>query len=162
MNFISFSPKSDCVARCWDMYTGEEYSPRTPIQIKPPNGRAMKLGIEWKDLGSYDLQGGDLSWVVAISPYFLKQIADRITSVAGLFRYNNRLEKLPDDFFKGLDPYVNFSSCFYQASKLLYTPKVDGLELWEAYPNANGQGCFYNCTQLPNWNDIPYEWKEFL
>lgn len=161
MNFIQFSPASDCVARCWDMYTGEEFNPKTPIQIHP-NGRKIKLGIEWKDLAEYDLSGGSLSWAADISPYFLSQIADRITSVSQLFYMNNRLKKLPDDFLKGLGPYVDFRSCFAFASELLYTPKVDGLELWEAYPYANGQGCFYYCTQLPNWNDIPYEWKEYL
>lgn len=60
----------------------------------------------------------------------------------------------------------NFTGMFYDCSKLQNTPVTEeGYELWEragkeGYPaTIEGDSCFYNCLRLPNYNEIPSNWK---
>lgn len=61
---------------------------------------------------------------------------------------------------------TNFTGMFYNCSKLQNTPVTEeGYELWErtgkeGYPaTITGDSCFYNCLRLPNYNEIPSNWK---
>lgn len=155
---INFDLQSNYMSRCWDIYTGEEYTTGLTITIYP-EGRPIKLGIEWRDMSSYSLTFLVPSSADSVSPYLLTPIASRVTSLRGFFSYNKKIDVIPNNFFKGLYPYVDFNGCCANMGNLKATPKVDGLELWEAYPYADGTRCFEGCSQLPNWNEIPSNWK---
>lgn len=64
------------------------------------------------------------------------------------------ITNVPIDIFADCINANNFSFCFAYASNLVSAPR-----LWELYPNANGRGCYRDCTSLPWYDEIPSDWK---
>lgn len=88
-----------------------------------------------------------------------------ITSISRLFE-GVFLIKVQTDIFRSTKLINDFSFAFRQNQQLTNTPTdEDGGELWEragkqGYPSSiDGTGCFTGCTSLPNYNQIPSNWK---
>lgn len=77
------------------------------------------------------------------------------TTFVGTFALCNNLVTFPVDLFDNCLSATSFRSCFSGSSN------IDGNapELWNDYPDANGTNCFYACTGLDNYDDIPVDWK---
>lgn len=78
-----------------------------------------------------------------------------VTDFSYCFYFCNSLTEIPDGLFNNNDKAVNFSDCFRNCIEL------EGLApaLW-LRPNVQKySGCFYGCTKLSNYDDIPGDWK---
>ena len=86
---------------------------------------------------------------------------DKVGDYKYLFWYCDTLKKIPKGFFKESEyGYTYYDWAFCGDVLLEETPKYsNGKELWEGNGTIAGEGCFYNCKQLPNYNQIPSEWK---
>jgi len=156
---IQLYDRKNCIAKMWNLETGEEYT-KGMYGWNPPNlGYPYKIGIEWTP----DVT--DVSDIFAraqirtVSAGLLSPIADTLVNVLGMFSYCH-LVSIPDNMFKGCNNITNFQNCFNQCQGLTGpTTTIDGLELWEYFPDANGLGCYAYCTGLSNYNEIPSAWK---
>lgn len=142
------------------MKTGEEYEYGAYGWYIRSTGYPYRIGIEWvPDTVSVYNIFSQLDPIITVSDRLLAPIAGTLITVANLFDRSN-IVTVPDNLFRGCDNLVDFSNCFYGCNDMRgRTPKVDGLELWERFPDANGQFCFYECTGLDNYDEIPEEWK---
>ena len=52
---------------------------------------------------------------------------------------------------------INVSHMFHGCSKIVGTVPAD--KLWNSGKIFNSRGCFYNCTSLSNYDEIPAVWK---
>lgn len=98
-------------------------------------------------------------YLYGVSPDFFYPVKDTITSVSEAFYNCIQLESVPDNLFRGCNKLNDFSYCFGDCSSLKRTPLVDGMELWERFPNAYAQYCFSGCLSLENYDEIPDGWK---
>lgn len=84
-----------------------------------------------------------------------------------IFKGCSNLVSVPDDFFRKMKNINYITEAFSGCFSLINTPKdEDGGELWERVgkqgynmQSDGGTQCFYNCTSLSNYNEIPSEWK---
>lgn len=88
-----------------------------------------------------------------------------ITSVSGMFE-GTGLTEIPPLLFSKNSLISNFSKTFYNCSSLRgNTPKDQYGELWERQGQSGlpsyiqRTDCFYGCTGLTNYNDIPTAWR---
>lgn len=88
-----------------------------------------------------------------------------LVDVSRLFSNSTQLTNMPN--FNGCKKITDFSSAFRGCKKITGSTPVDenGYKLWEragkeGYPaNITGFGCFKGCTQLDDYDEIPYNWK---
>ena len=87
----------------------------------------------------------------------------QITSFFFTFAECSNLAEIGKNIFEGCKP-ENFMATFANCTNLV----GDAPELWELGTNSeendyqgspDGCGCFYNCTNLENYDDIPNYWK---
>ena len=87
----------------------------------------------------------------------------QITSFFFTFGECSNLAEIGKNIFEGCKP-ENFMATFANCTNLV----GDAPELWELGTNSeendyqgspDGYGCFYNCTNLENYDDIPNYWK---
>lgn len=64
------------------------------------------------------------------------------------------LTHIDENIFQDCVHANEFINCFSGCTSLISAPR-----LWELYPNANGRGCYRNCTSLPWYDEIPSNWK---
>lgn len=102
---------------------------------------------------------------------------DTLTSVARLFANtinsadnnnpNSKISQIPTGYFNDCPNIETFDSCFENNTALYGSTPVDenGLKLWQragqpGYPTIiTGTRCFYGCTNLSDYADIPADWK---
>ena len=65
------------------------------------------------------------------------------------------ITSIPSNLFSRCPLADDFRACFARCTEI--TGSVP--ELWLTFPNANGSGCFFGCTNASNYEDIPDEWK---
>ena len=100
------------------------------------------------------------TFITFISPGLLQPIRDTLDDVSEMFAGATRLTEIPSGLFRGCYGITDFSKCFWNCYNLIgRTPRVDGMELWERFPDANGEKCFEGCMQLDNYSSIPSSWK---
>lgn len=80
------------------------------------------------------------------------------TPIAYSFRYTfaqTAITDIPSGLFSRCPLASDFSSCF-EGCVGIYgeVPK-----LWERFPDANGNDCFYGCVNALNYDEIPDGWK---
>lgn len=88
-----------------------------------------------------------------------------VTDFAGAFAGCTSLDSIPDNFFvSGIAPVTTYEGMFYGCTNL----KGNAPELWLQVPNGSsngyqgtpeGLGCFYGCSKLSNYDQIPEYWK---
>ncbi len=81
--------------------------------------------------------------------------------------YRSGITSIPENFFAGCDwnKLTSLFRCFYECENL----DGNAPELWLTGTNTSdneyqgkpdGQSCFYSCTGLDNYDDIPAYWKD--
>ena len=55
---------------------------------------------------------------------------------------------------------INMTAMFSYSSKIVGTVPAD--KLWNSGKTFISSGCFFSCTSLDNYDEIPSEWKEFI
>ena len=55
---------------------------------------------------------------------------------------------------------INMTAMFSYSSKIVGTVPAD--KLWNSGKRFISSGCFFSCTLLYNYDEIPSEWKEFI
>lgn len=88
-----------------------------------------------------------------------------VTDFTGAFAGCTSLESIPDNFFvSGIAPVTTYEGMFYGCTNLT----GNAPELWLQVPNGSsngyqgtpeGLGCFYGCSKLSNYDQIPEYWK---
>lgn len=73
--------------------------------------------------------------------------------VRGLFAAT-QIREIPSLLFVGNPLITDFQSCFYNCAAASGPAPL----LWEQFPDAFGFNCFYGCTGLSNYADIPRSW----
>lgn len=89
----------------------------------------------------------------------------QLTDVFGLFQLCTKLTNMPN--FNANKNISDFRQTFFGCTSLTGTTPADasGYRFWEragktGYPTTiDGAGCFYNCTGLSNYSEIPDNWK---
>ena len=88
-----------------------------------------------------------------------------VTSFQGTFEQCSGLTSIPSDLFANCTQVESFSQTFNECTNLTGNP----IPLWERVEGGldngyvgtpDGQGCYYGCTQLTNYDNIPEYWKE--
>ena len=78
------------------------------------------------------------------------------------------LTTIPEGLFSGVTGNANsntvglFDSTFYGCTSVKgTTPKINGKKIWVVFEFSASVGikCFYKCTKLSDYNEIPNEWK---
>lgn len=105
-----------------------------------------------------------------------------MTSAYACFEACNSLVSIPSDLFNGCTALASVRECFLRcyalgsvpSSLFLHTPNITNFascfydcrnitsavpELWLSFPNANGNDCYWNCTDASNYEDIPSAWR---
>lgn len=77
------------------------------------------------------------------------------TSFLRCFRNCTSLETIPSDLFQDCVSADIFDRCFYMCSGISSSVP----ELWISHASANGNDCYYGCTNASNYADIPSGWK---
>ena len=65
------------------------------------------------------------------------------------------LTSIPTGLFDNIQNATDFSACFFYC----YNLRGNAPELWNKYPSADGTRCFYMCSRLSNYSNIPSAWK---
>lgn len=87
-------------------------------------------------------------------------IPDSVTNCSGMFSNSSRLTSDISNIWPSAWNYtgrINISQMFYGCSKIVGTVPAD--KLWNSGKTFTSNGCFYNCTSLTNYNEIPDNWK---
>ena len=89
----------------------------------------------------------------------------KITSFERAFKDCTNLQTIGDYAFAGCNSVTSFECAFYRCANLT----GNAPELWLRVPNGekngyrgipNGNGCFYGCENLNNYEQIPEYWKK--
>ena len=148
------------ISRMWNMETGEEYVKEMSEWYSPASDHPYRIGIEWTP-GTNDISSLFSNQnIIAVSAGLLSPIIDTLVTVELLFS-GSTLVTVPDNLFLGGNrTQLNFTRCFNGCSYLTgHTPLVDGQELWEYYQGVQSDRCFFGCSGLENYDEIPAGWK---
>lgn len=154
----------------WCEYEYDEYASTLGYKLLLINDGSKVSKIEFEDGNViYNPNAGQIAHpkpILGINKVRFTLKKD-ITSAYNLFYYT-ALIRVQTDIFRNCKLINDFSRTFYQGYYLTNTPlDEDGGELWEragkqGYPSSiNGTLCFTGCTSLPNYGQIPPEWKNY-
>lgn len=159
---LVFGDSISSIKEMWDIDTGKVFRPDDDgTFILQLDSYPAKIGIEWNP--NVTTVREDLlssRWISKISPYLFAPIAGTVKIFHWTFRNNIGLVSVPVGLFNGMVDVEQFTETFKGCSNLKgQTPKSDGMELWERFPDADGTECFSGCTSLENYDEIPDGWK---
>ena len=98
-------------------------------------------------------------------PEDLFQYTPEVETVRYCFCYCYNLSQISNNLFDNCFKIANFGSCFKQCNISITPSGINNIELWERtsydeFPRIiNGIHCFENCSSIPNYYDIPEEWR---
>lgn len=98
-------------------------------------------------------------------PEDLFQYTPEVETVRYCFCYCYNLSQISNNLFDNCFKIANFGSCFKQCNILITPSGINNIELWkrtsyDEFPRIiNGIHCFENCSSIPNYYDIPEEWR---
>ena len=98
-------------------------------------------------------------------PEDLFQYTPEVETVRYCFCYCYNLSQISNNLFDNCFKIANFGSCFKQCNILITPSGINNIELWKrtSYDEfsriINGIHCFENCSSIPNYYDIPEEWR---
>ena len=87
------------------------------------------------------------------------------TNFGETFMFCTNLTSIPENLFANCTQVTNFDSTFFGGTNLT----GEAIPLWERVEdgaendyqgNPDGEGCYYGCTQLTNYDIIPEYWKK--
>lgn len=95
------------------------------------------------------------SGLISIPPGLFRNntLAENFTMCFG--SNNALITSIPAGLFDNCINVTNFWSCFSYCVELT----GNAPELWVKFPTAYGIKCFYNCTKLTNYAEMPENWK---
>ena len=80
-----------------------------------------------------------------------------VTNFQSCFSWCTANRYIPLQLFTKCTKVTNFDSCFYTSFSGVIHPVPD---LWNTHKLATSHDdCFANCTNAPNWDKIPEDWK---
>ena len=83
----------------------------------------------------------------------------------GTFAECTSLTSIPENLFENCTNVQNFEYTFYECTRLT----GNAISLWERVENGSsngyigipdGNGCYYGCERLDDYNNIPDYWKK--
>lgn len=101
-----------------------------------------------------DLNGCFFACNLTSVPAGLFDKCTNVTSFDTTFS-SNPLSSIPVGLFDKCINVKTFATCFAGC----YNLTGNAPDLWNKFPNANGTGCFSDCTKLSNYAQIPADWK---
>lgn len=162
---------SKFIENMWSVRTGRVI---TPVYNPPPEGILIgtyvldlydesgypaRFGITWGT--DYNVARGLFEFngtIVDISPYLLLGSGYN-GDFERLFYSCTRLRRIPRNLFVWQRP-TTLAYTFYNCPALTgSTPEVDGMKLWERFPDIPHDQCFRGCTLLDDYAEIPEDWK---
>ena len=117
-------------------------------------------------IGSFEGCFSEYSNLTTIGNYAFANCTS-VQSFEGSFYKCTNLTSIPQNLFANCTNVQSFKMCFYGCTNL--TGKAP--ELWLRVPNGeqnryigipDGENCFYSCTKLENYEQIPGYWKAFV
>ena len=107
------------------------------------------------------------SWCTSLTtiPADLFANCTQATNFGETFMFCTNLTSIPENLFANCTQVTNFDSTFFGGTNLT----GEAIPLWERVEdgaendyqgNPDGEGCYYGCTQLTNYDIIPEYWKK--
>ncbi len=132
----------------------------TPLREIPD-----KLFLNCENIKSFEFCFDDCNNLETVGEYVFANCTNA-TDFTATFRRCNNLTTLGDGIFEGcnLDNVREFTECFHNCGSL----EGSAPELWLTGTNSeennyiaspDGHACFYGCTSLENYDEIPAYWK---
>lgn len=142
-----------------DTFSGCTSLIEIPEKLFSNNIKVTEFGDDWDFNGTF---AGCTSLTTIPENLFKNNF--KVTNFDGTFSGCTNLRNIPENLFANNLEVVSFINCFASCSNL----QGKGIELWirgtntstnEYKGNPDGKACYYNCTKLDNYNDIPEYWK---
>ena len=87
-------------------------------------------------------------------------IPDSVTDCSSMFEHCSSLTSDISNIWPSTWNYtgtINLNTMFYCCSKIVGIVPAD--KLWNSGKTFSSKACFYNCTSLTNYDEIPYGWQ---
>lgn len=142
-----------------DTFSGCTSLIEIPEKLFSNNIKAIEFGDDWDFNGTFT--GCTSLTTVPENLFKNNKIA---TNFDGVFMGCTNLRNIPENLFENNLEAKSFINCFALCSNL----QGKEIELWtrgtndstnEYKGNPDGKACYYNCTELDHYNDIPEYWK---
>lgn len=159
------------IENMWSVRTGKVI---TPVYMPHPEGISIgvyvlnlyeesgypaRFGITWgTSFGVIPNLFNNIGNIVDISPYLL--LGSGFNGDFEQLFYNcPSLRRIPRNLFVWQHP-TTLAYAFWNCVALRgSTPEVDGMKLWERFPDIPHDRCFAYCTGLDDYAEIPEDWK---
>jgi surface protein len=79
-----------------------------------------------------------------------------VLNMSYMFRNCTSLSSIPDSYFTSMANVMDMTGMYYNCSSM--TGTVEAYKYWENSMTGSYSNCFYNCTALDNYSEIPASW----
>lgn len=155
VNNVDVSDQVVEVSRFEDIcsYRYETTEPITQVSFKDNTDLLRLFGLDSSNITDMSEMFDGCTSFVGIVGYI---DCGAVTNMNYMFRNCTSLSSIPDSYFTSMANVMDMTGMYYNCSNM--TGTVEAYKYWNNAMIDGYANCFYNCTSLDNYSDIPMDW----